>query len=279
MNQHADERAGAPAETAPQATRRVRRKVRLGHIHADDLSFLGALDAIVDGVRAGKGGYVVTPNVDHVCLAEASPELVASYAHALLSLVDGTPLLWLARALGTPLPEKISGSDLIRPLMARAAAEGLRVSLLGGAPGVGEAAAAVLRGDYPGLQICGIHAPPLGFEKDPTQNGAVLRALADERAQVVLVALGCPKQELWMHHNRAALAPAVALGIGASLDFLAGRVRRSPAWMSRCGLEWLYRLVQEPRRMAQRYLVRDRAIVRVAWRMWRTPAPKRVFFA
>lgn len=82
-----------------------------------------------------------------------------------------------------------------------------------------------------------------------------------------------------MHHNRAALAPAVALGIGASLDFLAGKVRRSPAWMSRVGLEWVYRLAQEPRRMAQRYLVRDRAIVRIAWRMWRTPASKRVFFS
>lgn len=269
----------ATQQQAPQTTRRVRRKIRFGHIHADDLNFAGAIDAIVDGAQSGKGGFVVTPNVDHVCLAEELPALVAAYHDALLSLVDGTPLLWLARALGTPLPEKISGSDLIRPLMARAAADGLRVYLLGGAPGVGEGAAAALRADYPALNICGINAPPLGFEKDVVQNEAVLQDIRQKGAQILLVALGCPKQELWMHHNRLALAPAVALGIGASLDFLAGKVRRSPAWMSRVGLEWVYRLAQEPRRMAQRYLVRDRAIVRIAWRMWRTPAPKRVFFS
>jgi N-acetylglucosaminyldiphosphoundecaprenol N-acetyl-beta-D-mannosaminyltransferase len=93
------------------------------------------------------------------------------------------------------------------------------------------------------------------------------------------VALGCPKQELWMYNNVRAYAPAVALGIGASLDFIAGVVKRSPAWMSRWGLEWLYRLLQEPGRMASRYLVRDRAIVGIALRMLFWPRRKRVFFA
>ena len=278
--------AAAAANAAPtgepmgeEHTRRLTRKVRFGHIHADDVTFAGALDAIVAGARAGHGGYVVTPNVDHVCLAEENPELVAAYRHALLSLVDGVPLLWLARLMRTPLPEKISGSDLMRPLIARAASEGLRVFFLGGVPGVADKAAAILRAEYPTLQVAGTLAPPLGFEKDPAQNDAVLKTLREAKSDVVLVALGCPKQELWMYRNRAALAPAVALGIGASLDFIAGVVRRAPPWMSKVGLEWLYRLAQEPKRMAQRYLVRDRAIVGVALRMWRMPRQKRAFFA
>lgn len=257
----------------------ARRKVRFGYIHADDITFDGAINAISERVASEQGGYVVTPNVDHVCLAETDGDLRDAYRNAALSLVDGMPLLWLARSMGHPLPEKISGSDLLLPLMRRAADEGWRVYFLGGAPGVGEAAAKVLQAKYPALQIVGIDAPALGFEKDPVQNDAVLARIAAAKAQVVLVALGCPKQELWMYRNAAALEPAVALGVGATLDFVAGKVRRAPAWMSRVGLEWLYRLGQEPKRMASRYLVRDRAIFRIALRMWTQPKQKRTFFA
>ena len=262
-----------------QQLERTRRKVRFGYIHADDVTFAGAIDAIGERVASQQGGYVVTPNVDHVCLAETDTELRDAYRNATLSLVDGMPLLWLAKAMGQPLPEKISGSDLVMPLMQRAAAEGWRIYLLGGSPGVGEAAAQILRNKFPALQIVGCDAPPLGFEKDPVQNDAVLARIAAAKAQVVLVALGCPKQELWMYRNAAGLEPAVALGIGATLDFVAGKVQRAPAWMSKVGLEWAYRLVQEPKRMANRYLVRDRAIVRVALRMWTWPKQKRAFFA
>lgn len=253
------------------------KKVRFGNIHADVLSFDGALDAITTRIAAGAGGYVVTPNVDHVCLAEVDANLRDAYRDATLSLVDGMPLLWLARALGNPLPEKISGSDLIRPLMARAAERRWRVYFLGGKPGVGAKAAAVLQQDYPGLNIVGMDSPPLGFERDPAQAELAIAKLRAASPELVLVALGCPKQELWMHQFVHAYAPALALGIGASLDFIAGEVKRSPAWMSRIGLEWLYRLLQEPRRMASRYLVRDRAIVRIAWRMFMWPRHKRVF--
>jgi N-acetylglucosaminyldiphosphoundecaprenol N-acetyl-beta-D-mannosaminyltransferase len=268
----------APFKPTPSRTRapsQVQRRVRFGHIHADDVSFAACLDAIAELVQARQGGFVVTPNVDHVCLAETHLDLRDAYQGASLSLADGMPLLWLAKLMQVPLPEKISGSDLVAPLMARAAQRGWRVYLLGGGDGIGEAAAAVLRKQNPGLLIVETASPPLGFEKDPSQNAAVLQAIAKARPDILLVALGCPKQELWMHHNVAHLAPAVALGIGATLDFIAGKVRRAPQWMSKMGLEWLYRLAQEPTRMASRYLVRDRAFVGIAWRMLSAPRAAR----
>ena len=255
----------------------TRKKVRLGHIHADVLTFAGSLEAIAELVARGEGGFVVTPNVDHVCLAETSMPLRDAYRRAALSLADGMPLLWLARAMRHPLPEKVSGSDLVEPLMARAAAAGWKVFLLGGAADVGPRAAEILRARHRGLNIVGTLSPPLGFDRDPVQNGRVISAIAAAGTHVLLVALGCPKQELWMAAQEKSLRPAVALGIGATLDFIAGRVRRAPAWMSSSGLEWVYRLGQEPKRMAQRYLVRDRAIAGIALRMMRLPHAERTF--
>ncbi len=139
-------------------------------------------------------------------------------------------------------------------------------------------AAAKLREEIPELNIVGIDSPPLGFERDPEQNGAVLARIREAKPHLILVALGCPKQELWMDQNAADYAPALALGIGATLDFIAGKVTRAPRWMSQVGVEWVYRLFQEPKRMYQRYLVRDRAIGRIAWRMLMLPRQDRVFF-
>jgi N-acetylglucosaminyldiphosphoundecaprenol N-acetyl-beta-D-mannosaminyltransferase len=164
----------------------------------------------------------------------------------------------------TPLPEKISGSDLVKPLMARAAEKGLSVFLLGAKDGVGKRAADVLVDENPGLRIVGVLSPPLGFEKDEGESAAVVHAIRSAGPAIVLVALGAPKQELWMHRHKDVLAPAVLLGVGGTLDFIAGEVKRAPRWMSDAGLEWAYRLAQEPRRMAGRYLVRDRAFAGIA---------------
>lgn len=252
------------------------KKIRLGTIHADCLTFDDALASIEACIRDNVGGYVVTPNVDHVCMAETDERLQQVYRDSSLSLVDGMPLLWLGKLMGQPFPEKISGSDLIRPLMQRAAKRGWRVYFLGGMPGVAESAAKILAKEYSGLQIAGTDAPPLGFEKNPKQSALVLEKIRLSQPHLILVALGAPKQEYWMAENRKAFSPAVALGIGASLDFIAGVVKRSPSWMSQFGLEWLYRLFQEPKRMASRYLVRDRAIVGIAIRMLRSPKENRV---
>ncbi len=247
------------------------KRVRLGSLYADALTMQDALAKIEALVEQRHGGYVVTPNVDHVVLAERDPSLRMAYEHAALSLVDGMPLVWLSRALGTPLPERVCGADLIVPLMQMAAQYGWGVYLFGGAEGVGVRAAARLVREAPGLAVVGVDAPPYGFEYDPQQSAAALAKIQNTGAEIVLFGLGCPKQERLMCAWREQLMPAVLLGIGAGLDFLAGSVRRAPAWMGRLGLEWAFRLLQEPRRLAHRYLVRDRAMLGIALRMLQAP--------
>ncbi len=248
----------------------ARARLRLGHVPIDAVTFAGALDAIDALVAAGRGGVVFTPNVDHVVLAERDERFRAAYDTADLSLADGQPLVWSSRLLGAPLPEKVSGSDLLLPLMDLAAARAWRVFLLGAGPGVAEAAAERLRRER-GVDVVGTAAPFVRAgpgEADPEGDAAAL-AIQRARPHLVLVAFGAPKQELWMHRRREALAPAVLLGIGASLDFVAGRARRAPRWVSRAGLEWLWRLVREPRRLWRRYLVDDPRFLAVLWRTFR----------
>lgn len=254
----------APSSPRPPA---VPGRLKLGHLAIDPLTLAGAVDAVEALVEQGQGGVVVTPNVDHVVIAERDEGFRAAYAAADLALADGMPIVWASRLLGAPLPEKVSGSDLVLPLLARAAARGWRVFLLGAGPGVAEAAAERLRRELR-VEVVGTAAPMVSAAPgapDPEGDRAVEEIRA-ARPQLVLVAFGAPKQERWMHARRAALAPSVLLGVGASLDFLAGRVRRAPRWMSRGGLEWLWRLAREPRRLSRRYLVEDPRFLAVLWR-------------
>jgi N-acetylglucosaminyldiphosphoundecaprenol N-acetyl-beta-D-mannosaminyltransferase len=175
-------------------------------------------------------------------------------------------VLWASRLLGTPLPAKISGSDLVAPLLGRARDRGYRVYFLGADPGVAELAKAQVERDLPGISIVGVDSPRIDVDGDCS---AIIERVRQTTPDIVLVALGAPKQELFCHQYRAALAPAVLLGIGASLDFVAGVKRRAPSWISDAGFEWAYRLVQEPRRLAYRYLVRDPKFVGIVWRQWR----------
>lgn len=241
------------------------KRVALGRIYAHALSSREALVEVVSLVERGEGGYIVTPNVDHVVQAEHDDALRAAYREASLSLVDGQPLMWLSRVMGQPFPEKISGSDFVPRLVELAAQRNWRVFFLGAAEGVGAKAADVLRRRHPGLHVTA-HSPSFGFDRDPEESAVVLDMVRAERPHLLVLALGCPRQELLMHRWKEALAPTVAIGAGATLDFIAGNVSRAPRWMSNAGLEWLYRLAREPRRLAHRYLVRDPEIVAIAWR-------------
>ena len=235
----------------------TRKRLRLGRLEVDEVTFDEALDAIGAMLTEGRGGSVFTPNVDHVVMADHDDRFRRAYETADLSLADGMPVLWAARMLGKPLPEKISGSDLVLPLMERAERHGWRVYLLGGAPGVGDLAAARLVERFPRLQIAGTDAPRIDMDAPASTRAPVVERIRAAKADLVLVALGAPKQELWIAEATPELRPAVLLGIGAAIDFIAGTAKRAPSWMSRSGLEWLYRLVQEPRRMWRRYLLRD----------------------
>ena len=232
-------------------------RLSFGPLGVDPVSLSQAVDVVEELVRAGLGGAVFTPNIDHVVLAEKDERLRAAYERASLSLVDGMPLVWSSRLLGQPVPEKVSGSDFVLPLLERAAARGWRVYFLGGAEGVAAKARDRLLVDLPALRIVGVDAPRIDVDAAGEARAAVLAPILAARADVVLVALGAPKQEIWIDRAREALRPAVLLGVGASLDFIAGTIARAPRWMSRAGLEWLFRLSREPRRLAYRYLVRD----------------------
>jgi N-acetylglucosaminyldiphosphoundecaprenol N-acetyl-beta-D-mannosaminyltransferase len=242
------------------------RRLRIGSISVDCVDKPAALRRIEALVQARQGGSVYTPNVDHVVLAELNPALRAAYERASLSVADGMPLVWVSPLLGCPLPERVAGSDLFMPLMKIAAERRWRVYLLGGASEVAQAAAVRLSGN-PGVNVVGWHSPVVN--RDGTEAGedsvARVRATAPD---LIVVALGNPKQELWIDRARDALGPAVALGFGAVLDFLVGRQKRAPKWLAGMGLEWLYRLAHEPGRLWRRYLVQDWQFVSIVVSTW-----------
>jgi N-acetylglucosaminyldiphosphoundecaprenol N-acetyl-beta-D-mannosaminyltransferase len=258
---------------AAPATRKAR--IRIGEIWIDQLTLGEALDSIERLVDTGRGGAVFTPNTDHLVTAEDDAALREAYADADLALVDGMPVVWASRLLGTPLPERISGADLTPILLERASHRGLRVYLFGAGPGVAEKAAERLRGR--GVVVAGTASPFVGLTAEPDEDEVVAQVRA-ARPDLVLVALGSPKQERFIHRRARQLAPAVCIGVGATLDFLAGTVRRAPRWMSRAGLEWLFRLIQEPRRLARRYLWNDPRFALVVWRTLQAPRETRRLF-
>jgi N-acetylglucosaminyldiphosphoundecaprenol N-acetyl-beta-D-mannosaminyltransferase len=218
--------------------------------------------------------YVVTPNTDHFLLLRENSAMRAAYRDADLVLADGMPVVLAARLLKRALPERVAGSDLVPALFATARPERpLRTYLLGAAPGVGERAARNIQGRWPAVEIVGVESPPFGFENDERQNQAILRRLGESKPDVLILGLGTPKQELWMHTHRDQVTARLALCAGATIDFLAGEKRRAPMWMRRAGLEWLHRMVSEPRRLFPRYFRNACVFPQLIWREWRMEKP------
>lgn len=214
-----------------------------------------AIQYILDQLDAGQGGWVITPNIDHLRRCSREPVFRDFYAQASLVVADGMPLIWASRLQGTPLPQRVAGSNLIWSLSAAAASRGRSVFLLGGAPGTAQRASEVLKEHYPTLRIAGSYYPEMGFENDPNQMRQLVDALTNADPDIVYVALGSPKQERLIAQLRLVLPRAWWLGIGISFSFVCGQVQRAPLWIQNAGLEWLHRLGQEPGRLAKRYLV------------------------
>jgi len=247
-------RALAPARDA-RHTHAVSSRLRIGKLPVDVLSFAEALDAIEALVTKKEGGFVFTPNVDHVVVADTHDGFAGAYQRASLSLADGMPIVWASRLLGTPLPERVTGADIIVPLLERAGQRGWRVYFLGAGPGVAQKAADVVKARY-GTQVVGIDSPMVRLD-DAAQLDAIAANIRAAQPDLVLMALGAPKQELLIDLLNERIRPAVSLGIGAGLDFIAGTVQRAPPFFQKNGLEWLYRLTREPGRLWRRYLVND----------------------
>ena len=217
------------------------------------------MERIFAGLAAGRGGRVATVNVDQLALCSRSTTFAAFCASASIVVADGMPVVWASRLQGTPLPARVTGSDLIWSVSARAAVEERAVFLAGGDPGAAEAAAAALVRRYPGLRIAGVVCPPAAGG-DRVDAGEVRRSLVASAPDIVFVGLPSLKTQ-WLIEECAHLLPrAWWIGVGVSFSFVAGTVARAPRWQQRMGLEWLHRLAQDPRRLARRYLVRDVAM-------------------
>jgi N-acetylglucosaminyldiphosphoundecaprenol N-acetyl-beta-D-mannosaminyltransferase len=237
---------------APEA-----RQAWVAGLRLDGLTEEQVVDLVLSRLGAGRGGWVATLNVDICQAALRDPALCELLASAPLAVPDGMPLLWAARLLGTRLAARVTGSSLIFTLSEAAAGRGRSVYLLGGEPGVPEQAGRELSRRYPGLIVAGADAPPPGFDASDEGIEAVLGKLTAAAPDIVYVGMGFPKQERLIARLAPALPGAWFVACGAAIPFAAGALPRAPRWMQRAGLEWLFRLLSEPRRLFRRYVVND----------------------
>lgn len=229
----------------------------------DLLTHAELIDIVTAAIRRDDGGTIVTPNIDICHRISRDVTSRGFLTSASLVVPDGMPLLWAARLSGRPLVERITGTDLIYSLSSAAAANGWSIYLIGGAPAAdGRPSAATLAGDrlaslYPGLEVVGTYTPAASFNAMADDMDVLCMELAEAEPKIVFVGLGFPKQERLIARLIPHLPQAWFVGCGAAVPYAAGELRRAPAWMQRAGLEWAFRLVSEPRRLAGRYLRRD----------------------
>lgn len=212
------------------------------------------INYVLDGVVGGRGGWVCPANLDVLRQWRRSPEVRELVAAADLVVADGMPLVWAGELQGSPLPERVAGSSLILSLTAAAADAGASVFLLGGNPGTAEAAVTKLTELSPQLRLAGTFCPPFGFERNPSSIERIEGLLRAAAPDIVYVGLGFPKQERLIFELRRSLPTTWFVSCGVSFSFVAGEIPRAPARMQRLGLEWLYRMAQEPKRLYRRYL-------------------------
>lgn len=239
-------------------------RIKFMNTDIDNLTMAETLNEIDKLIQKKNCSYVVTPNVDHIVRLEKDEELQKVYKNASLILTDGTPLIWISKWYKTPIKEKISGSDLFPRVCQLAANKNYTMYLLGAAEGVADTAARNLMKKYPGLNIVGTYSPPFGFEKNEQEMNKIKTQIQDVHPDILIVGLGCPKQEKFMYYHCKELGVPISFGLGASIDFEAGNIKRAPKWMSNHGLEWLYRFSKEPKRLFKRYFVDDLKIIQVA---------------
>lgn len=239
-------------------------RIKFMNTNIDNLTMTETLNEIDKLIQEKKCSYVVTPNVDHIVRLEKDEELQKVYKNASLILTDGKPLIWISKWYKTPIKEKISGSDLFPRVCQLAANKNYTMYLLGAAEGVADTAARNLMKKYPGLNIVGTYSPPFGFEKNEQEMNKIKTQIQDVHPDILIVGLGCPKQEKFMYYHCKELGVPISFGLGASIDFEAGNIKRAPRWMNNHGLEWLYRFSKEPKRLFKRYFVDDLKIIQVA---------------
>ena len=241
-------------------------KQALLNTYINNVTMPETITAIEQMIKTNKKSYVVAINVDVVMKIEKDSYLKKVVDNADMVLVDGKPLVWISKLHGKPLKAKISGSDLV-PLLCEVAAEkGYKIFIIGGKNGIAEQAKIKLENRLPKIKIVGAYAPPFGFEKNESELNKINRMISEAHPDLLIACFGCPKQEKWIYENIEKYDAKVSVCAGATVDFLAGNVKRAPRWMSEHGLEWFYRFTQEPKRMFKRYFVDDTQIVKLIFK-------------
>jgi N-acetylglucosaminyldiphosphoundecaprenol N-acetyl-beta-D-mannosaminyltransferase len=224
------------------------RRVRIFNGQFDALTSDQAVSTIFDGLADGRRGWICTVNVAVLMMMRSNPALQSHVDNASIAVVDGQPVIWASRLFGHPLPERVAGIDLIEKICARASATGSGVFLLGASPDVVQKLASKLHAHYPSLNI---HFRDGYFSQQEAHTRAA--EVARSGARILLVGMGVPRQENFIRDHWDELGVNYAIGVGGSFDVLCGLRSRAPAWMQHAGLEWVHRLIQEPRRLFMRY--------------------------
>jgi N-acetylglucosaminyldiphosphoundecaprenol N-acetyl-beta-D-mannosaminyltransferase len=235
----------------------TRDRINLLGIDIDNVTFHETLNKIERLIENRKPSFIVTPNVDHLITLQEDADFREIYKRADLAVPDGAPLLWAAFFLRTPLKERVPGSDLFPAICEIAAQKGYKVFFLGGLPGVTERAKSALVERCPGINVVGTYSPPFGFEHDPAEKEKIWARIKKSKPDILFVGLGAPKQEKFIWQSLDIVKVPVSMGIGIAFDFMAGTIPRAPRVMQKVGMEWLFRLFLEPRRLFKRYILRD----------------------
>ena len=236
--------------------------VKVGDVSFSAVTMQESVSLISLLVQKGNAPHhIVTGNLDHLYRLEHDEEFKAVYRSASLVLPDGMPVVWLSRLFRktgeTVLPERVAGSDLLFELAKNSSISGIRLFLLGGAAGAADGTREVLEARYPGCVICGTYCPPRDVFDTQEEQARIRKIVRAAHPDVLLVAFGAPKQEKWILRNKALLGVPVLLGVGGSFEMASGKVTRAPKIVQQIGLEWAFRMLQDPSRLWQRYIGND----------------------
>jgi N-acetylglucosaminyldiphosphoundecaprenol N-acetyl-beta-D-mannosaminyltransferase len=241
-------------------------KQPLLNTYVNNVNIDQAVLLIEDMIKTRHKSYVVPINVDVVMKIEKDRYLKKIVDNADLVLVDGKPLIWISKWHKCPVKAKVSGSDLVPLLCETAARKGYSIFIIGGKEGVAKKAKENLEKKYSNIKVVGTYAPPCGFEREQEELDKINYLISKVQPDILIGCFGCPKQEKWIYENYKKYDATLSICAGATVDFLAGNVKRAPKWMSEHGFEWAYRFLQEPKRMFRRYFIEDTKILKLIWK-------------
>lgn len=235
------------------------KKITLFDMEFESMTLTQAANNIVRVALDREKGLVVTPNVDHIVTMETDIEMKKIFQNALFRFADGMPLVWFSRLVYSPgLPGRVTGADLLFAVAEQSSRTDVSIFLLGGGqPDSAKLAAENLLRRYQGLKLAGYYCPQFGFEYDKTESHNIVEMINNSKAQILFIGVGTPKQEKWASYWLPLLKVGPVLGVGAAFDMAAGKVIRAPKIFQNAGLEWLWRLAAEPRRLWRRYIIKD----------------------